>query len=43
MVLYIDSKNLKTLNYITLNNNFIIGKKEWDLTNYIKLLVFKYI
>ena len=28
MVLYIDSKNLETLHYITLNSNFVIDKKK---------------
>lgn len=27
MILYIDSKSLKALNYINLNSNFVIGKK----------------
>jgi len=28
MVLYIDSKSLETLTYITLNSNFVISKIE---------------
>lgn len=28
MVLYIDSKSLEKINYITLNGNFVMGKKK---------------